>query len=406
MMNLMLTKLIIVMGLAFVLAPIRVCAQLPQEHSKLPAEIKPARQAWRLVKPTGKAIPPSNITNARAILAKLETKPSDPGHAVVGYIKARVAFLNGQKEGLETRFITRMDRSIGPECVLALMELHSSSKQKRFLYTECFAELLPVSAWGKQIDGRNSVFLGDIKPPRASVPAGDKAAMFAVAGHLERAGLYDLAWRAYAEAIYVGFPPAWIGENWEGTWVSPRAAEYWAKAAQCARLAGKKKLAWAYLTKAAIFGNEEVYARTQTTARKWNAEAKAAATTKPTAPKPIDPGVKREALTEAVRLYARLNAHPRGLALIDANRNAFEDPDKLRKEMERQWMAVVKDASRGARKVTLYGYEVYPKGDPLKVRIPWGLSDKGMTSVLKRLRPVSAQTSTTQRVEGSTRTSH
>ena len=102
-------------------------------------------------------------------------------------------------------------------------------------------------------------------------------------------------------------------------------------------------------------------------------------------PKPIDPAAKRKALTQAARLYAQLNAHPRALALIDANRDAFEDPDKLRKEMERQWLAVCKDVSRAAEKVTLYGYEVYPGGDPLKVKIPWALSDEAMASVLKRL---------------------
>lgn len=378
----------------------RSAAGLDEAQGTFVSTAAHVREAWQLVKPTGKAIPSSSIRNAQAILAKIESKPPDSGHAVVGYIKARVAFLNGQEEGLEARFVVRMDRSIAPECILALMELHSNSGQKRLLYTQCLAELLPMSGWRRQMDGRNSVFLGDIKPPRSSVPAGNRAAMFAVAGHLQQAGLNDLAWRAYAEAVYVGFAPAWIKENLEETWVSPQAAEYWANAAECARLAGKKNLAWAYLTKAAIFGNEQLYARTQTTAHKWNAEAKAAATTKPTAPKPIDPAVKRKALTQAVWLYAQLNAHPRALALIDANRNAFENPDKLHEEMERQWLAVVKDVSRAAKKVTLYGYEVYPKGDPLKMRIPWALSDKAMTSVLKRLRPVSAQTSTTQPDEG------
>lgn len=395
----MLIKVITIMGIAFVAAPITACAQLRQEGSNLRERIKLARQAWKLIKPTGKAILSSNVKNAQAVLAKIEGGPLSPGHAVVGYIKARVAFLAGQKEGVKARFVAAIDPSTAPECVLALIE-RSSSTQEGLLYRQHLAALLPMSVWRRQLDAgnsdfrltRNNVSVYELVH-RQTVPRGDRAAISSVAGHLRRAGLHDLAWRAYAEAVYVGFVPAWIGENREdGTWVCPRAAEYWAMAAECAYRAARKELAWAYLIKAAILGDENLYARTRATARKWNAEA--AATAKPTAPRPIDPEIKRKALTQAIRAYAQLNAHPRSLALIAANRNSIEDPDKLRKEIERQWMAVVKDVSRSATKVIVYDYEVYPKGDPLKVRIPWALSDKAMTSVPGLLRRVSTQPTT------------
>jgi len=123
--------------------------------------------------------------------------------------------------------------------------------------------------------------------------------------------------------------------------------------------------------KAAVFGSDKLYEEAQETAKEWASE------TEPPAPPPVDPKVKREALTRAVRLYAELNAHPRALALIEENKNAFEDPDSLRKEIEEQWLAVVKGASRMATKVVLYGHEVYPNGDPLKVRIPLGPVGRG-----------------------------
>ncbi len=135
--------------------------------------------------------------------------------------------------------------------------------------------------------------------------------------------------------------------------------------------------------KAAVFGDDQLYEKTKQTAKRWAAED--AGQMKPVKPEPVDPAVKREALTKVVHLYMQMNAHPRAWALIDAHREAFENPDELRKKVEKDWLAVVKDVSRAAEKVVLYGHEVYPKGDPLKVTIPWALSDEAMASVRKRL---------------------
>ena len=137
--------------------------------------------------------------------------------------------------------------------------------------------------------------------------------------------------------------------------------------------------------KAAVFGTERLYGEARATAEEWSAAARGEAI----APQPVDPAVRRDALTRAVRLYAELNAHPRALALIERNWEAFTDPDGLRKEIEDAWLVVVRDVSRQARKVTLYGHEVYPDGDPLNARIPWALSDEAMASVRKRLRAVT-----------------
>lgn len=345
-----------------------------------------ARDVWRRIGPPVSERALNAIVEARANVQKYD-EPSALGRAIIQYLIARLTVLSGEKDVAESQFVAASGAAMAVENVLGLFELHGDSGERRALYTGCLSDLLPVSSWRTQIDGGQSVFDADIKPPRADVPATDRKKMLEAAASLEQAGLYDLAWRAYAEAVYASFSPAWIKEKLEETWLSPAPAEYWAKAAQCAYKAGKQELAWDYLTKAAVLGTDKLYEEAQATAKEWSAVAEL----RPTPAQPVDPNVKREALTKAVRLYAELNAHPRALALIEANRAVFEDPDRLRKEIEEQWLAVVKDMSRAARKVTLYGYEVYPNGDPLKVRIPWALSDEAMASVRERLQAASAQ---------------
>lgn len=61
-------------------------------------------------------------------------------------------------------------------------------------------------------------------------------------------------------------------------------------------------------------------------------------------------------------------------------------PDKLRAQVEGKWLQVVKRASVAAIKVTLYGYEVFPKGDPSKVLIPWALNDDLVKSLPAQLK--------------------
>lgn len=214
------------------------------------------------------------------------------------------------------------------------------------------------------------------------MPRRDKKLLVKVAEELENAGLYDLAWRAFAEVVYGGFSPTWITiKSEEENWQSPPAAEYWYKAAICAYKAGEQELAWDYLMKAAVFGTDDLYKKAQETAKQWAAQG---VPSKPTA-KAVDPKVRREALRRVVQLYVDMNVHPRAWALIDAYREDFAEPDKLRKEVQDKWLSVIKDVSRAANKVVLYGYEVYPDGDPFKVTVPWALSDQAMAYVKERL---------------------
>lgn len=268
-----------------------------------------------------------------------------------------------------------------PEMIAILMENSSDSRKKRNVLSEDLARLLPITVWRSEQDAKKSMLHADVDPPPPIVPKIDREIIMHIGDEFERAGEWDLAWRAHVESIYGSYSPAWPSENIEeGTWVSEETAVYWERAAECAHKAGKAELGTNYLLKAAVFGGEKACGKVETISRKWSAAASE------TESRPIDEEVRRDALTKVVHLYAEINAHPRAFQLLDDYPEVFEDTQRLRKEIEEQWIAVVKDASRVAKKVTLYGTEVYPSGDPLKVRIPWAFSDEAVGSVRDRLK--------------------
>ena len=338
------------------------------------------RAVWRMTKPSENPLPTSAIAEARDALRKYDRNRSRYGRALADCLAARVMLLADEKEAAQKRLASSITISTVPENIIALIELSGLRKDVRthVLCRRCLAELFPGSEWRRETDRRR--FTGIDGLPR--FPALNRKVM-EVPGLLEDAGLDDLAWRTYVETAYM-YPPPWVRERLEDTWLSPPVAKYWAKAAECAYRAGKGQLAWDYLVKAAVFGDEKLQEQAQATADRWIANPN----TQPGAARRIDPTVKRDALTKAARLYAEFNQHPRAWALIDANRGAFEDSDKLRKELEGQWVALVKSATHPAVTIelTLYGYQVYPTGDPLGVRIPWAFSDEAMDYVREEIR--------------------
>ena len=351
------------------------------------ATARAARDGWHMMARVSGRPPSEAIKRAADSLARLG-EPSASGCPVIDHMVGRLSMLRGHKDEAAGQFVVGLAAAMAPEDVLALLELRGNSWATRSPYIRGLAELLPVSGWRRQVDARDSVLRGQLKrlKPRTVVPRTDRQTMLSVATCLAKAGLPDLAWRAYAETAYAALSPPWVGQKSGDTWLSPAAAECWGKAALCAREASRRELAWDYLMKAAVFGDDALFELSLGTAKEWTAQPE------PPAPAPVDPAVKREVLTRAVRLYAEMNAHPRAFTLIDENRDAFEDPDGLRREIEEQWLAVVEDVSRDAEKVTLYGLQVHPEGDPLKVRIPWALSDEALSHVREQLASLHAGT--------------
>jgi hypothetical protein len=269
---------------------------------------------------------------------------------------------------------------------------------------QCIGELLPISHLGMTYN-RRITYRGksrDKTNPIREILNVTSSDMMRVANLLRDAQFPSLALGVYVESGYMESSPPLLGKSFSDTWLSPKAAVYWAKAAECARLAGKTELGWGYLMKAAVFGDEKTYQAALKTAKQWELEDKNPP--KKPNPKPVDPKVRREALTEVVRLYAKMNAHPRAWELIDAYPDAFENPKALKKEIQNEWLAVVKDVSRVAKKVVLYGQEVHPNGDPLKVKIPQAMSDEAIKKVNQKLKEFLSKQAETKPVEKSSPT--
>ena len=342
------------------------------------------RYAWHRMEAAGKSGDLTLISEAQKALASTQLTGAFPGAKEVTYLRIRALALRGEYRGIDGEVASSLATATAVESVLLLMQRSADKPSLRDAYAELLAELAPVSAWRRQVDANRAstgvyVF---VKPDRAVVPRTDRSGMVRLAGCLDEAGLYDLAWRAYAEAVYGSYSPGWIRQGNSDTWMSADAAKHWRSAADSARKAGKEELAWDFLMKAAVYGKEEMYAECKQTARTWSLGMEHP---EPTKTPRVDRKRQNRGLMEAIQLCEALNAHPRALSLIEDKWEVLERPDERRKDTEENWIAVVKDLSRATDKVVLYGYEVYPNGDPLKVRIPWALSDEALASVRKRL---------------------
>jgi hypothetical protein len=330
------------------------------------------RNTWLIIKSSSKTNPSSELGAAQ------ESLKTNAPLALRDYLTARSTYLKGGVLNSESLLSEHSDSMI-VEGIALLMEASPNFKEKRALYTEMLADLLPISNWRSSADESKSDF-----PPRYRRPRVPKLLRLydkelrAIASEFERAGISDLAWRAHLEAIYSSAPP-WTAESHVTNWLSEEVAENWRKVAESVRTAGKSELGTEFLFKAIVFGAESSLHENEKTRVKWSTGATIESVSK---------DVKSDALTKIVHLYAEINAHPRALKLLDDYPDSFENVKKLRKDIEEQWMAIVMRIKPGSAdaKVTLYGTEVFPHGDPLKVRIPWAFSDEAIRSARARAR--------------------
>jgi hypothetical protein len=368
----------IVLGVCFIAG--KSSADDESKQKELLQSSQRMRGVWQTVKANSKMKTRSKLDAAQVELGRNHGAAMQSSRAVTGYLDTRITYLKGGSIHKDV-LLSEGSLSMCIENLMIVMEAESSSREMQRLYTHVLADLLPLSAWRRYANGGASGYLADINPPRPSIPQMNRDKIIAIASLLEETGMFDLAWRAQVEAIYCGYSPAWPSENRDGTWLSEETADHWGRAAEYAHRAGRTELGTNYLLKAAVFGGEKAFEKAEKISRKWSAVA-----TSETESKAVDEEARRAALTRVVHLYAEINAHPRALQLLDDYPEVFEDAQKLRKEIEEQWIAVVKDASRAAIQVTLYGTQVYPTGDPLKVRIPWAFSDEAVRSVRDRLK--------------------
>jgi hypothetical protein len=353
------------------------------------------RKEWQRLNPAPKPLSEPETKKLQEQVAKW-SKQSASSTTIANYFITRFTLMDRPSDMARRQFVSSFLVTMLPEG-LCLLEPENSKPDERVLRSCCMAKLLPISIWQFELNNLETEIIHPdayYNSPIPSVPRSGRHQDMVFATEFERAGLWDQAWRAYASTIYTNNAPPWA---WEPvtektcTYISPGTAPLWVKVAECAYKAGKKDLAMDYLMKAAVFGEDDLWESIKEKALCWSIK-----TIPDAIQEPIDEKVKCEALTKVVRLYARLNAHPRAFQLMDEYPKAFGDSlTQLRKQTEEQWLAVVKDVSRVSTKVVYYGCEVYPKGDPLKVRIPWAFSDEAVVSVRNKLKePISKKSMT------------
>jgi len=283
--------------------------------------------------------------------------------------------------------VSQLNDTLLPEGLIALLEEKWKDSDKGQLYTKCLSELLPVSSWSLKISAYGVDVLELVDPAADFAPLLNGRIMLKIANNFEQAEEWDLAWRAYVEAISCEFvvPFSW---NKRRSWHSCEAAEYWLKVAECAYKANNKNRAENYLCKAAFWGDEAISNKVD---KLFCDLLNNVGTNQNATDQSVSIEKKRGFLMKAVHLYTEINAHPRALQLLDDFKKMLPDEKELRKKIENEWSEIAKNSSRGLSKGILYGVEVYPaKNDPLKIKIPWALSDVAVESVRKRLREAGA----------------
>ncbi len=385
---------------SFVLAVVLALAAMPLSVGAEEAETSfvtvatQLRKEWKDLQTHGQALSAPREAQMRRKLGQL-AKGSTLASGIANYLLLRLAIVkNADRDNLLNLMdVQKIPKEMLPEGLFGIRRGRTGLEEPLATCNRIHGELLPLSMWGgieaPQAEKPGEIVVTDMmEPPRPCVPRLDKRVMLNVAVELEKANAWDLAWRAYLEVAYYNTVES-LTSRYTGTWLSEKISVYWLKVAECAYEARKTRIAASYLLKAAVFGGKGVQKTAEGLAVKW-ARGK-----RPE--KSVRVANKKEkiaALTKAVYLYAKLNAHPRSLQLISKYPDLLEGTGKLRKQIEQQWTAVAKEASVGLpRRVVFYGVQVSPKGDPFKVKIPWAFSEEAIRSAKARLIKLKAKLS-------------
>lgn len=350
-----------------------------------------ARKAW------GDCSTKERAAEAIIALEALRLKPQDAGYATCEYLKCRLFILASSNEKAKEGFIQLLGfRSVAPEAILGLLELKNGDRQKRIALEDCLSQLLPMSVWRCQSDGRKTEMPVDIEPPPPIIPKLDRKVFISIAEKYAQGGFVEPAWKAYIEAIYGGLAPGWINDPpRERGWFSSDSAELWAQAARNAWDADEHQLAYDYLAKSVIFGPEDQIDKAKEILKLWKSE--------PNKKKhEISKEQQLKSLEEIAKLYAEMNAHPRALELIKTYRQSFDKPDELYEKYSKEWKTIVQSYSRGAKKAVLYGVAITPDVDLTTITIPFPCSQQAVESTKAKVLDILKETSTSSTKDSAT----
>ena len=315
-------------------------------------------------------------------------KQSKAATAGANYFIIRFSMTGNQNDVAKRLAISILPVSMLPEGIdlIPLDKKDKNYKTYLRLHLYCLAMLIPNSGWQAYCDCLDTAQLNDINPSPPSVPLKNNKVMLQIAVEFEHAMLWDLAWKAYANAIYSSYRSP-LSDKYCG-WISSTTGHLWLKTAECAYKAGQNDIALEYLMKVAVFGPEDLQEMVSEKFILWSSKENINNKTIV-----VDNVARRQALTNVVKLYMEINAHPYALQILNEYKMCVDNPVNLQKQAENEWMAIIKhkvaaisDPHDLNNKIVFYGQEFYPKGNPVKIKIPWAFSDEAVASVRNKLK--------------------
>lgn len=322
-----------------------------------------------------------------------------------GDLAKNEAFRESVKNDLIKTLATRL---MAPEVLRLTAEFnHFDGKQHSFLgydcpvglYQDCLAAFTPVMVgWGSKIpsteiqtpaplvqptlgaDGHWSAYpisLPIFKSKLSSQTNEDSFIMLRVARNYEAADLPRHAYLAYWEHFYAerSFSRLSLLPDEKaipkGSHLSVEAALIWERMAANAHKSGNFDLAQAFLTRAAVFGDNDCFRRCLSTWADWrlNVEASGEGIAKE-----ISNEDKFRLLGENVDMYMEVGLHPRAWALIAEFPEFFDDPKGLIASVKESWRETSKAADNMSRPLYRYGKRIDKSTDLFEISIPWPCS--------------------------------
>lgn len=353
-----------------------------------------AREYWEITRDINKNENNGSKININEIPENIRIVP------MLRYLEFRNEFRNDSSKFNINELIDDMNISMADEyTLLYIFWCRENSVSSYPVFPDAIHFLYPILvsslSWEKTYKEGIRIMI-DSNPPAPEIPSkmcvyklNLKGKYFLeIAKSLDKIKLYDFAWRNYALHLCREYRPASIKENENIICHQyPDVAKYWLRAAECAYIAGRKDICWDFLMKAAVYGDDDTYDMAIKTAKLWADSEKEGKNPYPDSEKPVDDKEKAKELEKIINLYAKMNTHPRAFELIKKNWDILDNPQKLYDNLSVEWKKVVKySRDINLKKYILWGTEVWPEGDPMKVRIPWAFEEDSVEKIKKLLK--------------------
>ena len=305
--------------------------------------------------------------------------PTAYGAAFRTYYGGRLMLAAGDRDGAALAFrAAATSPATAPEALFGLFELSCRPDKPiaRETYALLLGRVLPASVWAVDLNRRDCGPSFGLGTGGAPVPAPDPEMLPRVAEWFESMGMSREATDAYREAAYASLAPPSVGDASRParTWLSAAAAPLWLRAAQAAWATGEVDLAANCLAKTLVYADRFVHKDALGVLNDWRASGAPGA-----APEPrLDPD-KVRAIAKA---YARMNLHPRSIALLRRAAPVLGDAaGRLEAEYAASWSRWVQAFAAGHERIVVWGQAAGTEEQRRVVVVPRPCSPEVMRQV-------------------------